>query len=68
MDGLDRWLELSLVTIPANSEAVITAIKALDREHMAATGRSLVTVPGAPGTSTVNAHKGAVKLIPRNRT
>jgi HK97 family phage prohead protease len=28
-----EWLELSLVTIPANSEAVITAIKHFDRPH-----------------------------------
>lgn len=33
------WLELSLVTIPANSEATITEIKAIDTELRAASGR-----------------------------
>lgn len=33
------WLELSLVTIPANSEATITQIKAIDTELRAASGR-----------------------------
>jgi HK97 family phage prohead protease len=32
------WLELSLVTIPANSEAVIQAVKSIDQEHRAAFG------------------------------
>jgi HK97 family phage major capsid protein len=33
-----EWMELSLVTIPANSEATITQIKSLDRELLAAKG------------------------------
>lgn len=33
-----EWLELSLVTIPANSDAVIQAIKSIDQQHMAALG------------------------------
>ena len=33
-----EWLELSLVTIPANSDAVITAIKSLDQPHLPASG------------------------------
>lgn len=33
-----EWLELSLVTIPANSEATITAIKSIDAEQRAASG------------------------------
>jgi HK97 family phage prohead protease len=33
-----EWLELSLVTIPANSEAVISAVKALDQQSLAAMG------------------------------
>jgi HK97 family phage prohead protease len=33
------WYELSAVTVPANSEATITAIKSLDREFLAASGK-----------------------------
>jgi len=40
------WLELSAVTIPANSEATITAIKSLDAPFLAATG----TQDGRPHT------------------
>jgi len=36
-----EWLELSLVTIPANSDATLRNIKALVREQLAATGREL---------------------------
>jgi HK97 family phage prohead protease len=50
-----EWLELSLVTIPANAEATITTIKSLDREARAASGqppnRSGKTTPGASGKS-----------------
>jgi HK97 family phage major capsid protein/HK97 family phage prohead protease len=35
-----EWLELSLVTIPANSEATINTIKSLDRQQRAAFGKS----------------------------
>jgi len=34
------WLELSLVTIPANSEATITTIKSLDQQLQAASGKA----------------------------
>lgn len=34
-----EWLELSLVTIPANSEATIQAVKSIDRQFQAASGR-----------------------------
>lgn len=34
-----EWLELSLVTIPANAEATITAIKSFDREALARHGQ-----------------------------
>lgn len=58
-------LELSLVTIPANSEAVITAVKNLDRQHIAAVGRAVrLITPGASGTQKT-ARKGSVQLIPR---
>jgi HK97 family phage prohead protease len=33
------WLELSAVTIPANGDATITSIKALDAQQRAATGK-----------------------------
>jgi HK97 family phage prohead protease len=35
-----EWLELSAVTIPANGEATITSIKAIDTKQRAATGKS----------------------------
>jgi len=35
-----EWLELSLVTIPANSQAVISAVKRLDEKSLAALGRN----------------------------
>jgi HK97 family phage prohead protease len=34
-----EWLELSLVTIPANSEATIQTVKSIDRDLLAASGR-----------------------------
>jgi len=39
-----EWLELSLVTIPANSEATISTVKALDAELLAASGRKQCVV------------------------
>lgn len=50
------WLELSAVTIPANGEATITAIKSIDTQQRAASGRTLKRVvrlntPGASGKS-----------------
>jgi len=36
-----RWLELSAVTIPANMDASITAIKSIDTKLRAASGRSM---------------------------
>ena len=48
-----EWLELSLVTIPANAEATITSIKSIDGGHLAALGRKgsppIDTRPGASG-------------------
>lgn len=45
-----EWLELSAVTIPANQDATITAIKSIDRALLAASGRSAVDKPsGVPG-------------------
>ena len=60
-----EWLELSLVTIPANSDAVITAVKHLDQQHIAAVGRAVdLTYPGDSGAKP-NARMGGVKLISR---
>ena len=63
-----EWMELSLVTIPANNEAVITAVKNLDREHLPAIGREVVasSTPGDSGTPKA-AKRGTVKLIPRKQ-
>ncbi len=46
------WLELSAVTIPANGDCSITAIKSLDTAVLAASGhkQSDVKPPGASGT------------------
>jgi HK97 family phage prohead protease len=45
-----EWLELSLVTVPANAEATITTIKSLDDQYRAASGQPVVeTSPGVPG-------------------
>src|SRR5690606_3329124 len=51
-----EWLELSAVTIPANSEATITAIKSVDMEIRAALGKAdeddRPVSPGASGKTT----------------
>lgn len=65
------WRELSLVTIPANSQAVITAVKSLDQEHLppasghSARGREMP--PELPGAKKA-AQRGPVQLIPRKKT
>ena len=62
-------IELSLVTIPANADALISSIKAIDLKHLPATGhqaREKAATPGASGTQTA-ASRGSVKLIPRNK-
>jgi HK97 family phage major capsid protein/HK97 family phage prohead protease len=55
------WLELSAVTIPANAEANITAVKAAAQAARAATGhesvgavRRTVSIPGAAGSNAAN--------------
>lgn len=58
-----EWLELSAVTIPANAEATISAIKSIDTRQLAALGnekkagvvfisKNRTTTPGASGQST----------------
>jgi HK97 family phage prohead protease len=51
------WLELSVVVIPANSEATIQTIKSFDTQQRAASGQTLhrvvhLTPPGASGLSS----------------
>jgi HK97 family phage major capsid protein/HK97 family phage prohead protease len=63
-----EWLELSAVTIPANSEASIATIKSLDTAQRAASGRMQRAVvhlnpPGASGRSQQSAQEGAMKTI-----
>jgi HK97 family phage prohead protease len=38
-----EWLELSLVTIPANADALISTVKSLDQKHLPASGRKSAT-------------------------
>lgn len=61
-----EWLELSLVTIPANSEAAITAVKSADQQTRAALGiRDADLRKTSPsGVAEKKAHK-PVMLIPR---
>lgn len=51
-----EWLELSLVTIPANSEAMIQAVKSIDLQHLAAIGRT--GGEGQPGNAPTPAPRG----------
>ena len=66
-----EWLELSAVTIPANSDASITAIKSADDSARAALGlhrkgvQLISKSPGASGNAIHGARRGAVQLIPK---
>lgn len=59
-----EWMELSLVSIPANAEATLTSIKSFDSKQRAAHGRSAAGVvrlnppPGATGTANKPAPAG----------
>jgi HK97 family phage prohead protease len=65
------WLELSAVTIPANSEATIATIKSIDTAQRAASGQAKprrvvhLNPPGASGSSQPKsaALEGAMKTI-----
>lgn len=64
-----EWLELSAVTVPANSEATITAVKSIDRSIRAAAGikdddKRGEQRPGASGTKKVSitSKKGAADM------
>lgn len=61
------WIELSVVTVPANGQASITQIKSLDQQQRAASGANRVvhlTAPGVSGTRKPEPPKGnEVKTI-----
>lgn len=56
-----NWLELSLVTIPANAEATISAIKSISREQIAASGDG-EDRPGVSGTPVKLSNKETPKM------
>jgi HK97 family phage major capsid protein/HK97 family phage prohead protease len=62
-----EWLELSAVTIPANSEANIQSIKSADAEHLrAAPGRSgdpKTSTPHRPGASGSRSKGSTMKTL-----
>ena len=57
------WLELSVVTIPANQDATITAVKSIDTPLRAASGRKEL---GVPPTTPAAASTVVVKSITRD--
>lgn len=62
-----EWLELSMVTIPANADATIVTVKQFDARSRAASGHTRgvrLVSPGASGTVAA-VHRGSIKLIPR---
>ena len=67
-----NWHELSLVTIPANSDAVISAVKSIDQSHLPANGQDdgAVIPPGETGerVEPMVAKRGPVKLIKRKQS
>ena len=60
-----EWLELSLVTIPANAEATITSIKSFDREQLAASGKKLPTVARIGKPAGASATELKIKSVPK---
>lgn len=46
-----EWLELSVVTVPANADASITTIRSIDRRVRAASGNAQEAVRKPPGVS-----------------
>lgn len=59
------WLELSAVTIPANGDCSILAVKNIDRLHLPSAGLRVVSLIPAPGKGPEQKpqSRGAVKLI-----
>lgn len=62
-----RWLELSAVTIPANSEATITAIKSFDIGVRQQRLREALPLPPAPAASGKKGHVVRLKDPARDR-
>lgn len=64
-------MELSLVTIPANSMAVITAVKSLDHDSLTQQREKALEIESPPAsvgaTPPAAKPRGAVKLIPRKQ-
>lgn len=69
-----EWLELSAVTIPANSDASITAIKAVDTQTRAALGLTrkgvvrLEDPPGASGITKARPASSGLSSVPKGNT
>jgi HK97 family phage prohead protease len=68
-----EWLELSAVTIPANAEASIQTIKAIDTQQLAASGRrsakgAVLLIPSSPASreQVPASDRRIIKLIPRD--
>lgn len=61
-----EWHELSLVTIPANADAVITAIKSADRAALASAGNGAEVVEPAADSSG-HTKRGPVYLTARRK-
>lgn len=66
-----NWHELSLVTIPAQPEAVITSVKSLNKEFMASAGRDVAADDSGqkkrgPVYLTPTRKSQTLKIIPRN--
>lgn len=63
------WLELSAVTIPANAEASIISVKAIDTQQRAASGkaprRPITLIPSPASREKQAAKRGPIQLIPR---
>lgn len=62
-----EWLELSAVTIPAQSEALITAIKSFDAEHRAAAPVDPVILPESRDEAALGREVHVAKLNPPAR-
>jgi HK97 family phage major capsid protein/HK97 family phage prohead protease len=58
-----EWLELSLVTIPANAEATLKQIKSIDREFLAATGKLELEEEDLPTPSGVSDKKASKPIF-----
>ena len=58
-----EWLELSLVTIPANAEATITNVKSIDTELRAASGADGARSLASPGVSGIHRTRTSGRAI-----